>query len=243
MLDKELEVPVVVEQPLEVQQPEQTAEAQPAPAIVEETRQAKNFKAMREKAERIERERDEYARRLQEMEAAKQPQEVEQPRYNPDDYVEGKHLNEIQKEMKKLRQELSQYQQTSATSVAEARLKAEFPDFDKVVSKENVEMLSVMEPELSETLKSSSSNIYSKAVTAYKMIKKLGIADDQDYSAEKRRIEENANKPRSVNTLGKSGSNPDSPLSNVNAFNNGTITEDEKKMLFKQMVESRKRVG
>lgn len=251
MLDKELNEIIPTQDP---QQAEATAQETPvasatepaeAPAPVQETRQAKNFKAMREKAERVERERDEYFRRLQELEAARthqaQPPQ-EQPSYSPDDYVEGKHLNEMQKKMIQLERKLQTYEQTSAASIAEARLKVEYPDYYKVVNDETLEMFSTLEPELAETLKASPANIYSKAVTAYKMIKKLGIAEEPDYVAEKKRIEQNAAKPRPSNILNKSASHAESPLSHVNAFTD-TITEDERKQYWKEMVESRKRVG
>lgn len=250
MLDKELNEIIPTQEPQVAESPEPVAPTeQPAepPAPIAETRQAKNFKAMREKAERIERERDEYFRRLQEIEASRTQQPIqkeEAPTYNPDDYVEGKHLNEMQKKMVQLEKKLATYEQTSAASIAEARLKVEYPDYYKVVNDETLAMFSTLEPELAETLKASPANIYSKAVTAYKMIQKLGIAEQttQDYSSEKKRIEQNMSKPRPSNVLNKGGGHAESPLTHVNAFTD-TITEDEKKQLYKQMLESRKRVG
>jgi hypothetical protein len=224
-------------QPTVDQNNPQTQPSQP----VEETRQAKNFRTIKEKAERAERERDELARRIQEMEASRQqPAPENELGIDNDSYVEGKHIKPIHQEVRKLQEQLKQYQQQSSLAAAEIKLKATYPDFDSVVSKENIELLNDLDPEMAETIKSSSAGIYSKAVAAYKAIKNAGIVTEKNYDAEKRKIQENAAKPRSLASINPQSG--DSPLSKAHAFTD-TITEEEKKSLYKEMLESRKRVG
>ena len=67
----------------------------------------------------------------------------------PDDLVEWRH---VEKKIKKLEKELKTFQESTSQSSAESRLKSQFPDFEKVVNKENVELLKQIEPEMASTL-------------------------------------------------------------------------------------------
>lgn len=236
MIDKELETPEVVEQ-TQPEQPEVTEQA--APAIDEQTEE--NYKTLRAKTKKLTKERDDYARRLQEIESSRQPVQekpVEQETsYDPDAYVEGKHLSKVEKELKRLQEEVVRYQRQSTESAAEVRLKNEFPDFDAVVNDENIQLLAELEPALAETIRNSSSNLYSKAVTAYKMIKKLGLAPDATMDADKRKIAANMAKPKPLASI-----KSQSPLSQAASFSE-TISADERKAYYAEMLESRKRVG
>jgi len=214
------------EQPEVVQQQEQAVQDQ----------KALNFKALRESKERAERERDEAFRRLQEIERSQQDhvhEEDEEPNLNPDDLVEWKH---VQKKMKKMENQLKNYQQQTAEQTIETKLKAQYADFDKVVSKENVEALRASYPEMFQTI-NTSQDLYSKAVTAYTMIKKLNIQQEDIYEADRALAQKNAAKPRPLASV--SPQQGDSPLSKANAFANG-LTDDLKKQLYKEMMELRK---
>lgn len=210
---------------------------QPQQQPQEETAQAKNFRALREKAARIERERDEAMRRLQELESSRAPQDEDYSiNLGDDDLAEGKHLSKVQKQIKQLEAKLKAAEQQSSITLAEARLKAQYPDFDAVVSKENVEALRLMYPELASTI-NSSSDIYNTAVSAYTMIKKLGIHQEDAYAQDRERAQRNAAKPRPLTSV-----NPqqgDSPLSHANAFANG-LTDELKAQLLKEMMEARR---
>lgn len=226
-------------QPIEA---EITPEKEPEVIPVESDKE-RNFKIIREKAKRAEGERDEALRRLQEFENARATPVPEEDSLaiDNDSYVEGKHLKTMHKEMRRMQQEISQYKQQSTVSTAELRLKSEFPDFDSIVSKDNIELLNDLYPDIANTVRNSNADIYGKAVTAYTLIKKLGIvSDDKSFDADKRKILENAAKPKPLASI--KPQKGDSPLAHSTAFTD-TITEEEKKTLFKEMMESKKRVG
>lgn len=199
----------------------------------------KNMKRLREKAERAERERDELLRRVQEMESqhsnTHDEQEDEVP-LGPDDLAEGKHLKSYGRKLKKLEEELRNYKQQTTELSVETRLKVQYPDFDAVVSKESIDQLRTQYPEIAATL-NSSSDLYSKAVTAYTLIKKLAIGTDDPYKQDKALAQKNAAKPRSLSSI--SPQQGDSPLSHANAFANG-LTDDLRRQLLKEMTDAMK---
>lgn len=224
-----------VAQPVE-EKPEQEEVVVSAP---KESEQAKNFRAIREKAERAERERDELMRRLQEIEAKSkqvQPEEEPESSIGDDDLVEGKHLRKYNKEIKALKEQLKSYQQQTAETVIEAKIKSQYADFDSVVNVNNIEMLRTAYPEVAHTL-NANPDLYSKAVSAYTLIKKLGIHQDESYKADIARAQKNAVKPRPLASV--SPTQGDSPLSKANAFANG-LTDDLKKQLYREMLDARR---
>ena len=200
----------------------------------------RNIRYMRERAEqadRLERERDELARKLAESQARPQQQEENYDLgLGENDLAEGKHLSKVQKEIVALKKELSQYKQQTAQQVTEARIKSQYPDFDNIVSQENIRALQQQFPEIANTL-NSSTDLYSTAVSAYTMIKKLGIVKEPNYNtAEKQQAMKNMAKPKPLASL--SPQQGDSPLSHANAFANG-LTDDLKKQLAREMFAAR----
>jgi len=235
--------------PQQMEEP-QEVEAAPEPVPVkeepkEETAQAKNFRQIREQKERAERERDEVLRAYKELtdKQTKSGQETkheeQEPEYNinPDDLVEGKHLSSYNKKLKKQQEELRQIQQQMILQATENKLKTEFPDFDKVVSVDNVEKLRSAYPELCSTIHSSQADAYSKGVSVYKLIKELGVVKEDLYVEDRDRAIKNASKPRPLASVG--AQQGDSPLTKANVFAQG-LTEDLKKQLWKETVEAMK---
>ena len=161
-----------------------------------------------------------------------------------DALAEGKHLkkvdkrfNKMQKELEQYKQELKQAQQQTQQQTIRQNLKTQFPDFEQVCNDENIARLQVQEPELYKML-DSSSDLYATGVSAYKMIKQMGIASPQDfYSAERALAHKNSLKPKPLASI--SPQQGDSPLSKANAFANG-LTDDVKKSLWKEMEDIRK---
>jgi hypothetical protein len=197
----------------------------------------KNLRILRERSQRAERERDELMRRLAEVEAKTKPQvEDEDFRIGDDEIAEGKHLSKITKKMKKLEEQIANYQQQTNVSTTEARLKAQYPDFERVVNKENIELLRESYPDVAATL-NSSTDLYNTASSAYTLIKKLGIAQEDQYAQDRARAQTNAAKPRPLTSISPQGS--DSPLSRANAFA-GPLTDDLKKTLHREMIEAMK---
>lgn len=208
----------------------------------EETSQARNFRQLRESKERAERERDEAYRMLREVEFRKQqaPQQQEEENLDfsiaPDELAEGKHLSKVDKKIKKLEQQIQSYQRRSYEDITEARIKSQYPDFDKVVSQDNINSLRNSYPELADTL-NSSTDLYTKAISAYTLIKKLGIQPDRSYDMDKEIAQRNAAKPRPLTSV--SPQQGESPLTKANAFANG-LTEDLKLQLLKEMQDVRR---
>jgi len=231
-----------------VSETEETQETPDNVAAEQEKQQAQpalsskeiNMRNMREKAEQLQRERDEALRKLQEFQAAQQSK-VESPDEDivigQDEIAEGKHLRQITKQIKELKQQLKQSQQQSADMSVETRLKNRYPDFDSIVSRENIEALRAQYPEVAATI-NSSPDLESKSVSAYTLIKKLGIVQQPDgFEEDRARIQRNAAKPRPVTSV--SPQQGDTPLSRANAFANG-LTPELQAQLRKEMQEAMK---
>lgn len=238
----------VVENPpqLETPEPETTPElsAQPTHEPTKpSTTPQESWKILRQKAEQAE-------RRAQELEAAllqaqnlkpNQPQPTDEPlediSLEADALVEGKHLSKVSKHIKRLESQIQQYQQQAAVSSVEVKLKSQYADFDSVVTKENLENLKATYPEIAHTI-NSSNDLYSKAVSAYTMIKKLGIGQVDDFAQEKELAQKNAAKPKPLASVSPQRGN--NALDNANAFASGKLTDELKAQLRKEMHESAK---
>lgn len=224
----------------EVSQPEVEPEVEQQPTQeLEEPKSAvkqSSWKILRDKAEQAERRAQEAERLLEQY--SSQQQSVEEPEedlsMDEDSLVEGKHLAKVYKEVRQLKSQLKQYEQKSTVSAVELKLKAQYPDFDNIVSGENLANLKAAYPEIAHTI-NSSNDLYSKAVSAYTMIKKLGISEPVDvYSEDKARAQKNAAKPRSMASI--SPQQGDSPLTKANAFaTDGSLSKDLKAQLWKEM--------
>lgn len=213
----------------------------PVVAAVKQSAPQESWKILREKAEKAERERDEAIRYIKEMQNRNQEtpasvEEEDQTVLEEDALVEGKHLKKVNKHIKNLENQLKQYQQQTALSATEVKLKSQYPDFDSVVSKENLENLRYAYPEIANTI-NSSTDLYSKAVSAYTMIKKLGISQADSFQEERALVQKNSVKPKPLASV--SPQQGDSPLSKANAFASGKLTDELKKQLYKEMMESR----
>lgn len=218
-----------VEQPTETQHAKQTAE----------TDKEKNLRQLREKSERVERERDDAVRMLQEMQSKAKVQPIEDDEsfgINDNDLVEGKHLAKFNKKIQRLEQTIKEQQAQTREIALEAQIKAQYPDFDSVVSKDNIDVLRSQYPEIAQTL-NTSPDLYSKAVSAYTLIKKLGIIPDDQTLLNHQAVQRNVAKPRPLASIAPQEG--DSPLSHANAFANG-LTPDLQKKLWSEMNAARK---
>lgn len=213
--------------------------------------QARNFRAVKEAAERAARERDEALARLRQYENpssyAKAPadmthehdeEEVEELNVKPDDLVEGKHLLKYNKEIKALKQQLKQFANQTHASTAEARLRIQYQDFDKVMTLENIRALSAAYPELAKSI-NATNDLYDKSVSAYTLIKRFGIYDETPpYEAEKQKAVANAAKPRPLASV--SPQQGDTPMQRANIFAQG-LTDELKQKLREEMAQAAKR--
>ncbi len=226
--------PVVSDSPVE-----ESTSAQAAP-IEQETAQQRNFKALRERALRLEQEKQDMARQLaayQQQNQRQQEQPEQEDDLAPDTLIEKRHLSRYDKKISELEQELKQYRDQSISMSAESQLKSKYSDFDAIVNKDNLEMLKLTYPELAQTIYSNP-DLYTKGASAYTIIKQMGIAPGSQNVADKERADRNLAKPRPLASVSAAQGN-DSPLQRANAFANG-LTEDLKAQLRKEMIESMK---
>lgn len=248
---KEIPMPPLPEEEVEEVTPkkeheveEVTPEKQPefeqiTPEKQPETPQQINFKALRAEKERLEREKEEALLKLKEYEKSKKiPDEEEDLEINisDDDLFEGRHYKKLQKQLKKQEEILKQYQSQVQLTSTEAKLKAQYADFDKVVNEATISRLREEEPEIADAI-ASTSNMYSKAVSAYKMIKKLGIYVEDTYQQDKAIVRQNSLKPKTSASV--SPQQGDTPLTKANSFADG-LTPELKKQLWREMNDASK---
>lgn len=204
---------------------------------------SESWKQLREKALAAERRAQELEAALLQSQSQKkhpaQEEAEEEVSIDADALVEGKHLSKVNKHIKRLEDQLKQYQQQNTMSATELRLKNQYTDFDSVVTKDNLDSLRIAYPEIAQSL-NANPDLYAKAVSAYTMIKKLGIGVEDSFVEEKAAIQRNAAKPKPLASI-----NPqqgDSPLSKANAFaTSGKLTDELKAQMLKEMNEFRNR--
>lgn len=237
----------ILEIPKEVVEEAAAQEApEPRPEPKKEGWQARNFRVLREAKERLERENEELRLQAQRY----KPQE-ESPRdilsraepeddfgIKDDELVEGKQLAKVKRELNYIKKELNTYKAQSSEKITEARIRSEFPDFNAVVTQHNIQMLNAAYPEVGRLL-SESSDLYSKAVTAYQMIKTFGIDQPDNYNPVKEKIEANKTKPRNSMSVASTQTGGESGLQRTNAFAEG-FNDTTKKALYKEMLASMK---
>lgn len=220
------------------EQPQQEVAEQPTPKAEQAKNDVENnLRALREKSQRIERERDDYMNRLRDLEARANPKPPEEDlslNIGETDLAEGRHVYKLEKKIKRQEEELRKTQEQTRQLLIETRLQVEHPDIAKVVTEDNIKALGEMYPEVAATL-NSSSDYYSKAKAAYTMIKKFGIAQEDSYAAERDTVAKNAAKPRPLTSV--SPQQAESPLSRVNAFDRG-LTPELMTQLRKEMEEA-----
>jgi hypothetical protein len=220
------------------------------PEIVQEapveTPQQMNFRHMREELEQAKRDRDEAMRYA--MSSQKPQQQYAQPEPE-DDYsdigldddglAEGKHIKKVLKEMREIKKELNHYKQKSTEDTTKIKLATQFPDYDKVMTSENLSKLEAANPELAEMIMNTPDR-YKQSKLAYDMVKQYGIYSDAPkaptYDNEKAIAQKNAAKPRPLASV--SPQQGDSPLSKANAFANGNLSKDMKEQYRREMAEA-----
>lgn len=230
------------EQPSE---PESNRSKQPA------SDQSERFRDVRSRAEKAERERDAMLSQMLDMQSRMQYQQQQQPQQKApepeiedfdfddidgDSLVEGKQLKKFASALKSMKQKMKTQEYQSQEMIMTARIKAQYPDFDSVVSKENVETLNERYPEVARTLRDTP-DLYNKAASAYAVIKNFGIHKDTTYDNDRIKAVVNSQKPRPLASVNPTQG--DSPLSKANAFANG-MTKDLQEQLRREMNAARK---
>lgn len=121
--------------------------------------------------------------------------------------------------------------------MAETRLKSLHPDADRVLSESNIAIFREKHPEMANTIYNSTGDMYSKMLSAYTMIKNLGVHHEDLFEADRNLAQKNAAKPRPLTSI--SPQQGDTPMSKANAFANG-LTPELQKTLHAEMERYRK---
>ncbi len=208
----------------------QPAESKPAPEEpkpVPESISSKHFKRVNDEKEQLRRQNEELMRLIQEERNRFQPQQPQvEDDFGIDDnnFAEGKDLKRFAKEVRELKQELHQYKQKTVIDVTHARLRAEMPDFDKVVTDENIALFEAEYPDEAEALKNSTAAPLSVGKAVYKNLKRLGIYVEDTAAPSREAVQKNLSKPRPAASVSpRQGS---TPLSKVDDFGSEDLTEE-----------------
>lgn len=241
-VEQEIEVEPAYEQDIQ----EEVEEEQIVQPVVKKSKED-NFRILRERAERAEREREEalqYIRSLQQASTQPkqaQPQEEDFDLHIDDEaLVEGKQLKQMAAEIKNLKKAVRQYEEKSSKSsqqTLELRLRNQFPDFDQVVTHDNLVQLREINPDLADTILKNEDQ-FKQAKLAYEMVKQLGIYRGQEFEEDRRLAQKNIAKPKTLTSLAPTKS--ENPLSRANAFANAPLTKEVKANLYQEMLQAMK---
>ena len=194
-----------------------------------------NWAEMRRKTQELERrasEQEELIKRLSKGNAPEPDDNLD--KLSDDDIITvAQHKRMSAKIAKQVAEEV--VRQREALTV-EDRLVAKFPDFNSVVTSENIELLKQNDPELALSLQSLAHDPYAQSVAAYKLFKRGPYVTNQNTMQDKKKAEANAKKPLSVQAAGKQGGG----LGDASMFENG-LTKDLQKKLWSEMQECIKR--
>ena len=193
----------------EVQQPQ-------SPSIGD---QEYNWREARRQIEELRRKSDEQERYIASMQNQQDDssEDDDLAKLADDDIVTAKQARQLAANM--ARQVAEDAIRQREASTADDRLRAKFPDYDSVVTRDNIDLLKQQDPELASSLYALSSDPYTQAVAAYKMLKRTGIGDMARNQPQKARAIENSKKPVSVQSVTRS-----SAIGNAKAFENGLMT-------------------
>jgi hypothetical protein len=203
-----------------------------------------SWRYLREERERLERrldqerkEKEELIRYMQQNQQAQQQPVPEEEEYQApaDEYLEGKHLNKSQQQMKLRIDRESKARQESERRMYEMmvqqQLMMDLPDYRQVFTAENLDKLEKMNPDLAKSLIANPDPL-SKRKATYDAIKALVIPgkakemEVRDLKAQSEKVAKNFNKPVPTSAT------MSSPLSKANAFADGNLTEERKTELF-----------
>lgn len=203
-----------------------------------ESKQARNFAAMRQKQDALERElrlqREMNERLLQMTQVQQKPQEPDElEALSDDEFIpKGKVKKLVQKEKESIKQEVinefKAMQKQQVDSQFLDRLKRQFSDFEDVVNPETLNLLEKQDPELAETIVELK-DPYKIGIQSYKYIKALGISEKAPAARRAKEVEKKLEK--NEKTIQTPQAYEKRPL--AQAFQ---MTEAEKKNLYKEMM-------
>jgi hypothetical protein len=213
------------EEVVEEEQIDASAQEQPDEQKAAETTQQKNFRLARESLDRekqermrAERERDEAFNILRDLERraleAKAPKPSAEEEFLDDD---AKKLHREIQELKKMQQRQNQQ---SYQDQVERRLRKEYPEFDRLMTEENIANFARSNPRRASILQKET-DLYLQAAETIEGILEMQ-SRQAPYSQDRNKMLQNAKKPKTTSPVPGQSS---SPL--VNLANGGHITSTD----------------
>ena len=245
---QEVEVPQY-EQPVQKAQQAQPESKIKSERQEEESAQARNFRELRMQAAQAAKERDELLAYIKHIETQKASPVIQESELDidldEDDMITGKQMKQVLNQVKGIKKQLQQTQKQSEEvkkisyeAEVERTMRRMYPDFDQVVSEENIQRFKEQFGSLATSI-SNDPDFYNKCNSVYMAIKNTGVAKPMPYQQQVDKIKQNASKPRPLTSI--SPQQADSPLARANAFAEG-LTPDMQKQLYQEMINARKNI-
>ena len=250
-VDQIAEIPAPETPQTQVSQPEvvQTAKSDVPGSPVPDKSAQESFRYLREDRDRLRDELNEIRRALNNQQQQRQaPVEDEEISVNlPGEYdsIESKHLAEMEQKnklrWKREEEKRLKLEHEMRRMSAENRVLSEVPNYKQILTEENINKLEKLKPALARSI-ASNSDPYEMRIAAIDAISSFVLEDEKtklreaELKAQNKRVEDNSTRPIPTTT---GQNNPSStPLSKAHAFATGMLTEDRKKELWRDYMES-----
>jgi hypothetical protein len=218
----------VTEETEQIETPEVEEQSEETPEQ-EEKKDHPNFASLRSKAQELEEQNRRYRERLAQLEqqyssndSYSTPSSREERDVSDDDLdlVERRDLKRIEKKINKYEEEQRRKQLEEYALKVEREMRERYTDFDKVVNNENLNKLWADNPGKARYLRSmlQTGDLEAVSEATYDTLKRYGYGNPSEYEENKRRIEENSEKPKQP-----------SAMAQVSNLNRGMLTPDDKK--------------
>jgi len=222
----------------EVVQPEESTDSQVQAQETQQERQARNDaeynwaemrKQMRQKDLEIAELRDQFSS----INKKQAPQEEDEfAKLAEDDILTVAQAKKLATKL--ARQTAETVLRERDASTVDERMQSKFSDYSSTVTRENIELLNELKPEVAESLTLLKDDPYRQAKLAYEYIKAFVPQRDEAMNKDKKKAEVNSKKPLSVQAVGKQ-----SAIGQAHQFENG-LTSELKAQLWKEMQQIKK---
>ena len=203
----------------------------------ENERVRQSWKELREEGRRTKVERDEAIRLLKmidENNRRNQPQNKKEEdnfdinSLSDEEYSDNKVLKKVirqqQSEYKRLKEDVSHNLQVSYQRDVEHRLNSRYPDYESIVTNDNLERLKYERPSMFKSI-SHNPDVYDQAVSAYEAIRDFGIYKPKTFSREDSQMAKNKGKPKQSPVIPPK--KKDSSLDRIDSYGNPTQREQD----------------
>lgn len=171
-----------------------------------------NFASLRKKLderERLLQEKEQQNLLLQQQleQEQKVKKSIADPRFlKDDDYIYPSHYNSLLQEVDLVKRELDQ----TKNATARAELRAQYTDFEKIMTRENLAKIAETHPEFVATIDKSTENAYNRMASLYHAIKLSTVP--KDYQKKSHEVEQDINRVKSVSSIRGSNNLSQDPL-------------------------------